>query len=899
MLTVHLLGHAHVTYNNRPVPLSAKAVALITYLTIEKLPQHRERLADLLWNTPEARKNLRVELARIRSAGLNLFPLSRQLLYLENVETDLNGWLAQLGSDMDQAGLAQWLSTLRGVPFSGLEDLGSPAFQEWIDHQRWVLTEQTEEVLARAYRQFVRGGKGWGTRAIAARAEALGFSHPGEFLMDGSDEGLDLPEAAVGGSPAGPPPAPFPTADLPPVEQPDLNSSGADGPLHFRTPAREAALRDSLQRAAHAPQVLVLHGPTGSGKSYEAERALAGSGWLALRISNSRAGRLIVATLAQTLLAPPFFALSSGGEGGEHASVPAPNAGPDAGTPESSSVQTLQGVLLRPGSLEEDVVKVATVLATVPRPLAIVLDHAQNGPVELASVLEFLLNVPAAAPRALVMLSRTPPSQAPLCRALLRRFGAAQSPVAQSLVLEVTPLSLGSVVQALAAHAAFSGDADLHARAAVMVQRSGGNALHLLSLLEESEVKQDGPQESGLERGGAAGRLLPAGRLPSAMRDTYMGEIDGWPAPLREALSSLSVIQGDFSFGLAGSFPEVARRGLTPADLLREALERHVLVEAEPPDALSWPSFAPVGNAAPGEPCYRFRAEGLRIALSSLLPQAERQDLRRHLAAELEASQPGLALYYAERAGIEADAERLRPIYRARLPVGSPLLRALSPQRAPAAQGGLVQMLSAPSLTLPPPRSAPEPRRVPVSASPAVPWQGYLLSWEQGGWLSILSQGRYGHPHTLRVHLPVPVGLRDAPSITLRLVWRLDVFHAGHELGPSQVSFPLRFSIPGADGAQVLTPDAPGDYTEEGQRQYAGANVTLGGWMEHELRFNMAGHAAERLDLQVRALDLALTIGELSLNGQLILPLTAAPKRPGVAGKQQTLPLPKSLAVRH
>ena len=32
MLTVHLLGHAHVTQNGQPVPLSAKAVALIAYL---------------------------------------------------------------------------------------------------------------------------------------------------------------------------------------------------------------------------------------------------------------------------------------------------------------------------------------------------------------------------------------------------------------------------------------------------------------------------------------------------------------------------------------------------------------------------------------------------------------------------------------------------------------------------------------------------------------------------------------------------------------------------------------------------------------------------------------------------------------------------------------------------
>lgn len=920
MLTVHLLGHAHVTYNNRPVPLSAKAVALITYLTIEKLPQHRERLADLLWNTPEARKNLRVELARIRSAGLNLFPLSRQLLYLENVETDLDGWLSQLGTELDQAGLAQWLSTLRGVPLSGLEDLGSPAFQEWIDHQRWVLTEQVEDVLGRAYRQFQRGGKGWATRAVAARAEALGFVHPGEFLADEGEPDADFPPVAgahgandhgAAGQDARPElqsagPARESALDQSAPDQlepgADLAAAGAgaDGPLHFSVPGREQGLRRSLHRAAQAPQVVVLHGPTGSGKSYEADRALADEGWLALRVSNSRAGRLVVATLAQSLLAHPFLAPPAGGD---QAGVPGDAA--QRGV-QGDAARTLQDVLLRPGSLEEDLVKVATVLAPLPQPLAIVLDHAHNAPVELASLLEFLLNVPAACPRALVMLSRTPPAQAPLCRALLRRFGESQS-----LVLEVTPLSLSSVVQALGARGGLGGGlaapgidlsgADLYAQAAALLQRSGGNPLHLLALLAAGGLPRPGAGPIPLVGPGAGGPPSP-GRLPSCMRDTYLGEIDGWPAPLREALSHLSVIQGDFSFTLTESLPASARSGLSAAALLRAALDCRALVEAEAPSALAWPAFGPLGDVTRSEPWYRFRSEGLRIALAGLLPQAERQALRRHLAAELEASQPGLALYYAERAGADQDAERLRGVYRARLGAGSPLLRSPAPASPvpvkpvpvkPAPASGApgapqaAQPLHAHGVAE---RSVPEPRRTRAAASAAVTWQGYRLAWEPGGWLSVLSQGRYGHPHTLRVHVPVPAGLRDAPVLTLRVVWRLDVFHGGHELGPSQVAFPLRFAVPGADGARVLTPDATPDYAEEGQRQEVHSDVTLGTWLRHDLVFNLAGQPAERLELHVRALDLALTIGELSLNGQPLLPLAAAPERLGVAGVREDRP---------
>jgi hypothetical protein len=527
----------------------------------------------------------------------------------------------------------------------------------------------------------------------------------------------------------------------------------------------------------------------------------------------------------------------------------------------------------------------------VPQPLAIVLDHAHNAPVELASLLEFLLNVPAACPRALVMLSRTPPPLAPLCRALLRRFGEAQS-----LVLEVTPLSLSSVVQALGARRGLDDSpvdsgVDLYAQAATLLQRSGGNPLHLLALLEADGLP--GAPAAGEHEAAAANGPLSPGRLPSSMRDTYLGEIDGWPAPLRDALSHLSVIQGDFSFTLTESLPGTARSGMSAAALLREALDRRALTETEPPSALAWPTFSPLGDVVRSEPWYRFRSEGLRIALAGLLPQTERQALRRHLAAELEASQPGLALYYAERAGADQDVERLHKAYRARLGAGSPLLRSVlrpgvsMPGQAPVPMAA--RMLSAPALGPRPAHGVAEPRRTPAAASAAVTWQGYRLAWEPGGWLSVLSQGCYGHPHTLRVHVPLPAGLRDAPTLTLRVVWRLDVFHGGHELGPSQVAFPLRFAVPGADGARVLTPDAMPDYTEEGQRQGVHSDVILGAWMQHELVFNLAGQSAERLELHMRALDLALTLGEMSLNGQPLLPLAAAPERLG-AGIREDRP---------
>ncbi len=36
MLTVHVMGHTYVKHGEQPVRLSAKAVALLTYLTLER-----------------------------------------------------------------------------------------------------------------------------------------------------------------------------------------------------------------------------------------------------------------------------------------------------------------------------------------------------------------------------------------------------------------------------------------------------------------------------------------------------------------------------------------------------------------------------------------------------------------------------------------------------------------------------------------------------------------------------------------------------------------------------------------------------------------------------------------------------------------------------------------------
>ncbi|GBF06224.1 SARP family transcriptional regulator [Deinococcus aerius] len=783
MLTIHLLGHAHLSRDGQPVPVSAKAVALITYLSIEKLPQHRERLADLLWTTAEARKNLRVELARIRTAGLNLFPASRQLLYLENVTTDFDLWQARAEQDMNQAQLSDWLAMLRGFPLSGLEDLGSSTFKEWVDQQRWILSQQIEEGLSRVYWRYARAEQAWALRLIAARADTLGFELTTEAPED--PHPADLPAPRGTGVPA-------PEPDQAPE-------------LHFGRPQEEQMLERVLRDAEREPQVIVLHGPPGIGKSYHVERAAASGGWQTVRVTDTRSSRLVLASLAQA-------ALRESEAGGAEA-------------------EALRRLLLAPTSLEEDAVKVAVALARLRRPLLLVFDHVHDAPGELAPLLTFLTQVPSEGPRALVLLSRQRAAQAPLTRALRARVGSA------CRELELPPLTRSSVQQALEGRLAARPARTLHGEAARLVQRSEGNPLHLLSLL--GPAGEPGDQDM---------------HFPQAVRDSYGTDIDGWPPTLVEAMTRLSAIYGHFDRRVAQAALGEGLAASTDA-LLYEALERHILREVEAGGTLEWPGLTLRPAPQGAETLYTFVSEGLRIALASRSPQLIRQDVRRRLVPALAEDSPGLAAYYARRGGLTEEAERLQRVYRA----------GLQDRQLPGAGRRSVSGSGSP---------VPEPRRTPAAPHGPVAAQGYQISRDNNGWLNIWSVGRYGHPQTLRLHLPLPPASGEAG---LRLVWRLDVFSGGEELGPQQLPFPLRVGLRGSGMAHVLTRTETPDYLEEEVRHAVHAGVVTEQWMEHHLTFPAPAEGGAILELSVRALDLALTVGALTWQGQDLLAAVPVP----------------------
>ncbi|MFC6660134.1 AfsR/SARP family transcriptional regulator [Deinococcus multiflagellatus] len=203
-VTLHVLGPTYMSRGGTTIHLSAKGLALLTFLTLEGQPHHRDTAASLLWDSPRALASLRVELTKLRAAGLAL-GAPRSALLAARLPTDLARWRQTPAADLDT-----WLGLLRGLPLSGLDDLNSPALTAWVDRTRQRLLDEIELALQAAWMS-----------AEPRRRERL--ARQLDLL------GLELPS-----------PAPKP----PPME----------------------AVWQAARLAQRQPQVLVLAGATGSGR---------------------------------------------------------------------------------------------------------------------------------------------------------------------------------------------------------------------------------------------------------------------------------------------------------------------------------------------------------------------------------------------------------------------------------------------------------------------------------------------------------------------------------------------------------------------------------------------------------------------------------------------------------
>lgn len=154
-LVLRLLGSAVVSVTDgRPVttPLGAKAIALLSYLTLEPKSHTREELAGLLWGESsegEARASLRQTLRAIRATLGDVIRADRSAAELTEVPhcdvTEFRLMLAQ------EPGRALLLEPPRFLP--GFFVRHAPQFEEWVAGIRFALLRDYHSALGALARE--------------------------------------------------------------------------------------------------------------------------------------------------------------------------------------------------------------------------------------------------------------------------------------------------------------------------------------------------------------------------------------------------------------------------------------------------------------------------------------------------------------------------------------------------------------------------------------------------------------------------------------------------------------------------------------------------------------------------------------------------------------------------
>ncbi|MFC4427117.1 AfsR/SARP family transcriptional regulator [Deinococcus navajonensis] len=263
--TLHVLGHVYVSRQNQAARLPVKALALLTYLILDGRPHHREEIASLLWPDRNGLANLRVELSGLRrTCSADLFPAQLPLMQL-HWETDMKAWSAQART-LNSETLPQWLSTVRSLPLSGLEDLGSAGFRQWVEAQQARLTDQVEHTLSEALHQFTAKGDRSGAQMIRVQARQLGLN-----IMGPVDQAYDNGNQG--------PPATCPAARSP-------------SPAVRLWPAQVNEIRTLLSAALQSPQAVIVQVPAGAERQVITDVVL-GTVWQAVNITVSGPPQLV------------------------------------------------------------------------------------------------------------------------------------------------------------------------------------------------------------------------------------------------------------------------------------------------------------------------------------------------------------------------------------------------------------------------------------------------------------------------------------------------------------------------------------------------------------------------------------------------------------------------------
>lgn len=154
MLSIQLFGRPTLRRHNQPLGLSYKAQALLSYLAVTRQAHSRQALAGLLWsdNSEErARRNLRVELARIRPLVGDYLLIQRRTIAFDlhsNHELDVAQFEACLSRPEPTLTHLTQATTLYHSHF--LQDFhvpGAELFNEWVFAQRERLHQHMQQAL--------------------------------------------------------------------------------------------------------------------------------------------------------------------------------------------------------------------------------------------------------------------------------------------------------------------------------------------------------------------------------------------------------------------------------------------------------------------------------------------------------------------------------------------------------------------------------------------------------------------------------------------------------------------------------------------------------------------------------------------------------------------------------
>ena len=917
-MVLHVLGHVHLTRQGQTVPVSSKSAALLTYLCLEGLAHHREHLAELLWNTPNPLRNLRVELARLRRDDVAHFP-DRQPMLGFQVPLDLSGWLSA-AAEVQGDQMLPWLSGLRGLPLSGLEDLGSRRYQQWLEVQRWAIIEQVERALGEVRQRLAGAGRLAQAGQIQARAEQLGLHLP-DIEADGAGtHGSGSPSGGVpsGGLLSGEPRASGPSsthglemnhagpggnvaqtgradravqlngtvqAGMDPAQRGYGDAAPAAAP-RWECVWEERRLFTGLMERATSPHLVLLCGRSGSGKRTLLRQSVADSGWQLIQLQAPAQQTLFQEALAQRL--NQLLAAQS---------VPARlmPAQPESARPTSVQGATVQGAngLVagspsgpRPlrqddafrhgsvGSTDDGLIELAGTLHRSGLRVMIAVHNALLGQAWLAGLARFLLDLPL--PLVLV-LSETLPARLDAVGGQLA-FADAQ----RVTRFQMPPLTTRMVLRAWGTLPAQTGDAlsqrpqtqqpqtqqpqtrqtpdaqdQTRTRAAALIQRSEGWPLHAQALYQEALHLE----------------TQPASAQPAQAHSSQAQAVQARhrPSPQAELPESVrNVLLAEVAL-----LPAHVRHLLARLSLVHTRFD-HELAQllAGPPNDDARPDVSQTLVYAAQQGVLVPAAGHEHALLPSLHYRSD--DQTRWLRFGSEALRVTLA---GSLTGLERQEvrQRLARFFLARCPalalhyarkagLEDVAAQALAAQRR-TGQHSAGQELAAGASALDGQR-----RSGAVRADPPGPVgdlrrelrtpNGYRVALD-GGHLEVTRCGCYGPPPLLTL------SAAEVPAGSWSLTARADVFRAAPELGTCPAAHVLGLrSGPGPRTVYTLGRAGSEGACQTSEAEEDGGSLPAGEW------FTLQGAGGGgTLELSVRALDVALTVAELNWGGVQVLPV--------------------------